>query len=58
MQNLRPEAASQSLFCFFFLANRKFFRINIPRKIDQRFLEVPPTCTEERLEGNEILKEI
>ena len=45
--------------CFvFFLANRKSVRFNILEKIVQRFLEIPPTCTEERLEGNEILKEI
>ena len=41
----------------FFSANRKSVRFNIMKKIVQRFLEIPPTCTEERLEGNEILKE-
>ena len=56
MQFLRPEAVFQSLFCFF-LSKQKGCSIQHSEKDCSRFLEVPPTCTEERLEGNEILKE-
>ena len=37
---------------FVFLANRMSVRLNFLKKIVRRFLEFPPTCTEERLEGD------
>ena len=52
-----PRGSFSNIVLFFFVANRKFVRFNILKKIVQRFLEIPPTCTEERLEGNETLKE-